>query len=168
MHCAAHDRFTDILAPSPVSEASSCSKSSSSSSTAKEKSLSEDGDRACSTPCIRPALLAIGTMILGQVALLGWSLVPIEDAEDATFFGPRTTMLTNQVLAAAHCFCAVGFCFIWWQRSHVPLLLWELLLYIISSWSFWLLGAAFSLGYLHQVHKAIQVAAAWPVTSRLW
>jgi len=42
--------------------------------------------------------------------------------------------------------------------SHVPMLLSELLVYVMSGWSFWLLGAALSLTYLHGFPMAIQIA----------
>ena len=52
--------------------------------------------------------------------------------------------------------------------SHVPMLLSELLVYVMSGWSFWLLGAALSLTYLHGFPMAIQIAVPWQLDRHLF
>lgn len=48
------------------------------------------------------------------------------------------------------------------------MLLSELLVYVMSGWSFWLLGAALSLTYLHGFPMAIQIAVPWQLDRHLF
>ncbi|CAK9006901.1 Uncharacterized protein SCF082_LOCUS9225 [Durusdinium trenchii] len=58
-----------------------------------------------------------------------------------------------------HCICALTFCLIW-RRGDAPILLSEPQIYLMTGWSFWLLGAAYSLVVLRGLSMAVQIVVA--------
>ncbi|CAK9054544.1 unnamed protein product [Durusdinium trenchii] len=74
-------------------------------------------------------------------------------------FTPHGSFAYNQVLATMHCICALTFCLIW-RRGDAPILLSELQIYLMTGWSFWLLGAAYSLVVLRGLSMAVQIVVA--------
>ena len=71
----------------------------------------------------------------------------------------ETGFIVDQSLAALHCAAARTLCFFYW-RGHSVSLFAELQVYILSGWSFWLLGAAYRLSVIQRYPTPLQITVA--------
>ncbi|CAK9006904.1 Uncharacterized protein SCF082_LOCUS9227 [Durusdinium trenchii] len=101
-------------------------------------------------------------LMMAQVSLLCWYSVnpmPHQAPTASTLFSPTRLFCGYQTLAAMHWALSLLFNFLWRGVDPSSMLVSELQMYIMTGWSYWLLGAAHSLMMRDSVPIGVQIMA---------